>query len=127
MAYKTEFTIDGLDFRLTVADDGQITFFVIGGATKKKAFDPTWYDDVTEYSMRDRDYFDNAWKVFSVIKKKLLAYIGKKKPFMLYFKASTDRKHKVYQKLAAKLAMLMKDKYMFYEQDKVFYFVKRGA
>lgn len=125
MMYTKKFSYGGLAYKLDVTNEGSLSFYVIGGETKKAAYTPSWHHDEVEFGMRDRNYFDNPMGVFRRVGEIVVEFVKTKKPHILYFTANNSRKHKIYEKFAERLIDLIGSDYTMYDDKGTFYFVKK--
>ncbi len=102
-----EFTVDGLDYVLQIGEAGDVALGLIGGNSRKGAvrkhndYFNLWPD---EPILKDVDLAPNVFAVFRKVKKILLEYAYRVKPYRISFYATTDRKIAVYRRIASRIA-----------------------
>ena len=107
---KEEFEIEGLRYRLMINDTGNVAFGLIGGASPKgnaRKRDLDLFPD--EPRVDDCDLVANGFTVLLKVKKMLLGWIYRTKPWRVSFSATTERKFYIYRRFALRASKMLRD------------------
>lgn len=118
------YKVDGLVYELTVSSSNSIYLAIIGGASS--TYQP-------EYDPFDWDYMPcvtadigNTRYPITVLRtalRRVVHWIGRTRPPMFSFSAETEKRRKIYRRVARNLAQ--KFPYQLVEDGSVFYFYRR--
>ena len=107
---KEEFEIEGLRYRLMISDIGNAAFGLCGGSSRKgnsRKRDLDLFAD--EPRVDDCDLVANGFTVLLKVKKMLLDWIYRTKPWQVCFSATTERKFYIYRRFALRTAKMLRD------------------
>ena len=101
-----EFTVDGLDYVLTICEAGDVALALTGGNSRKGSVRKRDLLDLwpEENIFRDVDLAPNVFAVFRKVTETVLEYIYRVKPWRISFYATTERKIAVYRRIASRVA-----------------------
>lgn len=126
--FERKFAVDGLTFNFEAAPGAAVIFYIIGGATRKRRYNPHfWFDDEDVVSVEDGDFFRSAFPVFKAARAILLEWVFRDRPYMFRIEASTDRKEPIYRWMAHRLAKSLDGQYSMIEEHGTFYFYRNNA
>lgn len=107
---KDEFFIEGLRYRLVISDAGNVAFGLIGGASRKGNSKKRGLDLFPdEPRIDDCDLVASGFTVLIAVKKRILNWVHKSKPWCVSFSAATGRKFYVYRRVALQVAKNLQD------------------
>lgn len=124
---RHNFTVDGLDYEFTATNGGAVTFRVIGGATKLKAFTGgSWLagdEDIVQF--RDGGYFRTGRPLLRRVVALLAEWIHIEKPFAFHFHAIDERRHRIFSQMVRRHSPSLAGNYTQYLDGKEFWFVRK--
>lgn len=126
--YRQRFTVEGLLYGFKALNGGAVTFGVIGGATKTKAFTggtwAAWDEDVVGFT--NHGFFRNGKPVLRHVVRLLAEWVRVEKPYLFNFHATDQRKHRIYRYLIERHASSLESRYTHYMDGMEFYFVRKS-
>lgn len=109
------FSQDGLQYEVQLLSDGEFSFHLIGGASKRGTI---WHPKFDRYNLwkdqlviGDVDIVPNPLAVFRRAGEILLNWVFSRKPWYVYFSASTARKIGIYRWFSKRLEKRLPDEY----------------
>ncbi|MER9371494.1 hypothetical protein [Mesorhizobium sp. M0491] len=125
--YRRRFTVDGLLYEFKALNGGAVTFRVIGGATKKKAFTGgtwgAWDEDIVPFC--ESGYFSDGRPVLRLVVALAADWIRQEKPYLFHFHATDQRKHRIYRQLVHRQSPSWASCYTHYMDGMESYFVRK--
>lgn len=117
------FKVDGLIYELTVSHSNFIYLAIIGGAspTYQPEYDPfDW--DYTPYITADVGTTRYPITVLRMVLRRVIQWVGETRPPLFSFSAETDKRRKIYRRVAQHL--VKRFPYQLAENGSVFYFYR---
>jgi hypothetical protein len=98
-----------LRFELSISQAGGIAFALTGGANKhwQPEYDPFDYpgsDTGERYITDDTGAVDNPIPLIRRVLADIYSWVGAEKPYYFSFYSTTERKHRIYKRLASRIA-----------------------
>lgn len=125
--YQFRFSVDGLHYEFTAINGGSVTFRVMGGATKIKAFTVcswlAWDEDTAPY--RGGLYFHSGIHVLRRVVALLVEWVRQEKPFIFHFHATDERRHRIFGHLVRRHTLSLADQYTHFVDGRHFWFVRK--
>lgn len=125
--FRKRFAIDGLFYEFEARNGGPVTFRVIGGATKLKAFTggswEAWDDEAVQFC--GDGYFRNGLPVLRQVVALVAEWVRQEKPFLFHFHATDKRKHRIYRYLIDRHGPSLAGRYTHYRNGTEFHFVRK--
>ncbi|MCX5572312.1 hypothetical protein [Kaistia nematophila] len=126
--FERRFTVDGLTFNFEAAPGAAVVFYIVGGGTRKRRYNPHfWLDFQDVVSVEDGDYFRSALPVFKAARALLLEWAFRDRPYLFRIEASTDRKEPIYRWMAHRLAKRLYGQYSMIEEHETFFFYRNHS
>lgn len=126
--FERRFEIEGLIFNFEAAPGAAVIFYIVGGGTRKRRYNPHfWFDDEDALSVEDGNFFRSAFPVFKAAGAILLEWVFSDRPYIFRIEASTDRKKPIYRWMAQRLAKRLSGHYSIIEEQGTFHFYRRNA
>lgn len=120
-SHAQEFYVGGLRYKMTFNDPGSVSLYLMGGYSKKigdvrKArdeYDPfqKWedYDPDDFFLMGDEDVGVDVYKLMRECMNRLMGWVKGRRPKYFVISPSTERKEKLYDRIAEKVAKRLKE------------------
>jgi hypothetical protein len=126
--FERRFKVEGLTLNFEAAPGAAVIFYIVGGGTRKRRYNPHfWFDDEDAVSVEDGDFFRSAFPVFRAAGSILLEWVFRDRPYIFRIEASTDRKKPIYRWMARRLAKRLDGQYSMIEERETFYFYRNSA
>ena len=126
--FERRFKVDGVTFNFEAAPGAAVIFYIVGGGTRKRRYNPHfWFDDEEAVSVEDGDFFRSAFPVFKAVRIILIEWIFRDRPYTFRIEASTDRKKPIYRWMVQRLAKRLEGQYSMTEEHDTFHFYRNSA
>lgn len=123
-SYRKQFTVDRLSYVVDIDIDGDVSFALIGGGTRRGMLraHPLWPDE--RKTIADVDLLvGNPLRVFHTVAAIVLAWAMRERPHVIQFCPTTRRRLPIYRWLARRAAPRLPG-YWHYELGGRFYFFR---
>lgn len=125
--FTRQFKFKGVEYELNAVPGGPVEFHVTEGATSRAAYETHFFFRNDGVSTSDIPFFNcSPIGVFRQVGKLLEEWLFTESPWGFNFSPSTDRKYKIYKRLAQTLLKRIESVYGMYEYGHTFWFYKKG-
>lgn len=104
-----------------------MSFRIAGGGTSRRSYRPSpsdWWSDEDHKRFTDSGYFANAAPVLRKVVELTGEWTRRERPYLFHFRATDERKHRLYQRLIERHENALAGRYGHYMARRIFYFVR---